>query len=314
MGASDAEVPQVLELDADRFSAWEADLRQRRESWHCARGSTLEAARSAVSAWLDSAFPTRDRPPHQRVFDVQLAGRRLGTAWLWFQGPADAGEAVLCDLTLEPDSVDLVLGGVEAMARALGGVAVHAQATPDVATGFTSRGYVPSLVTWIKDWPSDAGPVDFPGAPTGELVPMTEAQLGDFVAALQEDEVRHRVRAGVLSGSEGAGQMDAILERQAQGLPNPGQLFRSVVVEGRVVAEVWQSVDPGVSHINYLRVPPALRGSSYAKASMAALSRDALSRGERQTQMSTYPHNTVMTALLQGAGCRVAEIRLRKDL
>ena len=47
---------------------------------------------------------------------------------------------------------------------------------------------------------------------------------------------------------------------------------------------------------------------------MAALSRDALSRGERQTQMSTYPHNTVMAALLPAAGCRVAELRLRKDL
>lgn len=311
---SDAAVPQVLELDPDRFREWEADLRQRRENWHCAQGSTPQAARSVVSAWLELAFPEGGRPPHQRVFDVELAGRRLGTAWLWFQGPARAREAVLCDLTLEPDVVDLVLGGVEAMAGALGAVAVHAQATPDVASGFTSRGYVASLVTWVKDWPPDAEPVELPGAPTGELVPMSGARLGGFVAALREDEVRHRVRAGVLPGSDGAAQMDGILDRQAQGLPNPGQLFRCVVVDGRIVAEVWQSVQPGVSYVNYLRVPPGLRGSSYAKASMAALSRDALSRGDRQTQMSTYPHNTVMVALLQRIGCRVAEIRLRKDL
>jgi ribosomal protein S18 acetylase RimI-like enzyme len=217
-------------------------------------------------------------------------------------------------MTLESDSVDVVLGGVEAMAGAFGGVAVHAQATPDVASRFTSRGYVPSLVTWAKDWPPNAGPLEFPGAPTAELVPMTRARFADFVAALQQDEVQHRVRAGVLPGSEGAAQLDAVLERQARGLSNPGQLFRSVLVDGMVVAEVWQSVQPGVSYINYLRVPPALRGSSYAKASMAALSRDALARGERQTQMSTYPDNNVMVALLQGAGCRVVELRLRKDL
>lgn len=311
---TDAEVPQVLELDPDRFHEWVADLRQRRENSHRDRGSTPEAARSAVSAWLDLAFPTPERPPHQRVFDVELAGRRLGTAWLWFQGAADSREAVLCDLTLQSDSVDVVLGGVEAMAGALRGVAVHAQATPDVASRFTSRGYVPSLVTWAKDWPPDAGPVDFPGAPTAELVPMTGTQFADFVAALQQDEVQHRVRAGVLPDSEGAAQLDVILERQARGLSNPGQLFRSVVVDGRVVAEVWESVQPGAGYVNYLRVLPAVRGSSYAKASMAALSRDVLARGERQTQMSTYPHSTVMAALLEGVGCRVVELRLRKDL
>ena len=258
---SDPEVPQVLELENDRFREWEADLRRRRET-RTVRGDRhpRRPGRRCRRGWTSRFHAAR--PPHQRVFDVELAGVGWGRP-----GCVPRGSRLQRGRSVRPHSR---AGLRRCGPRRRRGDGRGARSCGRARTSESTRRrprlhhawlHVPSLITWVRDWPSGAQPVEFPGAPTAELAPITDRRARGL----------RRGPPGGRGPAPGAGGRASRLGGRHPDGRRPGAAStgpaepRAVVplrrlVDGRVVAEVWQSVQPGVSYINYLRVPPALRG------------------------------------------------------
>ena len=171
-------------------------------------------------------------------------------------------------------------------------------------------------------------------APRVELVPLTDAEYGDFAERQVAESARQRVNAGEWTAEEApAKAREGSAGLLADHLRGHGHHFlKGVTPDGTRVGWVWVAPPPAFLQERYalpnlddvrwlmqITVDEPLRGRGYGRALLEALHRWLANQGARELYLRVYDWNVAARRLYERAGYEVVrqvptDAHLRKRL
>ncbi len=153
------------------------------------------------------------------------------------------------------------------------------------------------------------------------LVSMAEAEFDAFF----ERSVREYARDKVLAGQWNEAGADALARQALSGLlprgPATPDHHLYVVFDAateRRVGTAWlhceRGAQPPFAYLNDIRIDDASQGQGFGRATLRALEAVARAAGCGSLRLHAFGHNERARRLYEGAGYRVTNVNMRKDL
>ena len=306
-------------MDPERLATWKAGKRSQAVDGFVAIGTSPETAATMSDLVVEDVVPSSTSSSEHYVWSVVHAGDEIGSAWVRMQQAAHASWAYVYEFDIR-DAAGAQLGSdalaaLEAAAADHGASYLQLKAPAEAQPEYELRGYEAVLFEIAK--PIVGGPqIDYQDPPDVRLKPMNQEQ---YAAYLQDLTVDLAAASREHSPADAEEATRRQLHQLTEGPLRPKlQAFLAGYRGDELVGRVWimleERPDGLHSHVNDMRVEPAMRARGYGRGFMAAIVDHLKEIGVITNRGKVYGSNDRAQALFKRAGYEVTHVHLRKQL
>lgn len=304
----------MVPLAKDDFGAWRQQVVARLADQRQLAGThTQESAQVTAAGIVDRLLIDGVSSPHQHVFVVLDAGRRVGSCWLAVT--PDNGEAFVYDVAAQPAYTEGVMEALEHTATELGADVLRLNVFGHEAEL--------AMTTQRRDYKVSATQMRLPLRPAltrhsrYEIAfrQMDESEFDRFrsstIAAHAENLIRSRTAPPSQAARNSAKEFDDMLP---DGLATQGSYLWCALSDRTPVGTLWIEVDQHSAFICDVAVEASLRRRGYGTAIMHACERFCLAEGITVIGLSVFGFNVAARAMYQKLGYELVEELRYKEL